>query len=330
LPFRVLFESFGVIFCKVLGKFSLLNLALISYVFGIATIILVLWFFRKIFSPSVALSVALLLVISPLANALSRRALVDVFFAFIVICSFYFYHCYWKSGKIADLSFFSLSVLAGLLAKESMFFIYFCYLSIGAYYSKKSENKGNWGSVILFLGLPVFCFIFICCWLAGGLKPLVEAYVKYFNFQSVNKAAIIFHRGEWFRFIVDYMLLSPLTTLLAIVGLGVSLKDGRNEQGRNICMIYLLSGFFVFTCFLVKNVRYVLFLDVFLRALAVLGIYSLTEKISHPGRARLFLFILFSLVFITDTYQFLNLFVKGKIYDPVTGSLMIENNFLNL
>jgi len=330
LPLRIFFIYTAMVSCKIWGGYNLRNLALVSYFSGILTVLMSLLFFRKIFGSQTALLASIFIIFSPLANALSGRALADSLFAFIIVLSFYFYHQYWNTGRIRNLFIFCGCVLAGLLTKESMVLTYFCYLASGVYYCLNGKEKSLWKSSVLGLAITSFLFFLIELWISGGIKNLFETYARYFEMQKYNIWAIKFHRGQWFRFILDYLLLSPAVLILAIVGALADIKNNQDEQGRNICLVYFLSGLVIFSLILTKNVRYVLFLDVFLRVFAVIGMFYLLKRINCSFKIRRFLALAFvlSLLFF-DGYQFVNIFSLHKVYDPITAELIKANGFFN-
>ncbi|MEY2784012.1 MAG: hypothetical protein RL277_216, partial [Planctomycetota bacterium] len=137
---------------------------------------------------------------------------------------------------------------------------------------------------------------------------------------ATNEYAIRYGSGPWYRYLVDYLLISPWTTLAACAGLGARLSGKRFEFGdRELTLLALLGCLLlVEMSFFTKNARYLLILELPLRALALAWIFGLAG-----GARRTVLvagFVL--LVVVSDLSSFEYGWVRHKIYDPLTGTLM--------
>ena len=326
-PLRILFVFIGLISCKLLGNCGVENLALISFFSGMALVIVAFCLFRKWFTPLVAFAATVLVIISPLGIDLSKRALQDSFFALIVISSILFYHNCWTRKKIIDSVILGLLILAGFLTKESMVFIYPCFIAAGIYYWSKNRSV-QISKILMPLLLAPLAYLVVISWISGGMQIFVNHYLFYGQNAGKIEYTTRFQEGPWFRYFADFMLVSPLTFLFSIIGITAPVSDKQNLSGRKIASLCFLSGLAVFSLLPVMNLRIVFFLDVFLRALAVIGALSIIERIRF-GRFRYFVAgLLICFLISSEIYQFFHLFVKSGIYDPITIELIKANGFV--
>jgi hypothetical protein len=164
--------------------------------------------------------------------------------------------------------------------------------------------------------------------MAGSFYSYLNAYISFLQMQFKNIYGIRFSQGPWFRYIIDFFLLSPLTYLFSVVGVAFCLSDKSHRLGKDICIIYVLGGFIIFSLLPVLNIRYILFLDIPLRVFSVLGVIFVVKNINERIYRYLFATMLFFIISGIDIYQFFQLFIKSKVYDPVTINLIVANGFI--
>ncbi|MFA5830818.1 MAG: glycosyltransferase family 39 protein [Candidatus Paceibacterota bacterium] len=328
-PLRILFISASAGTCRILSVCGVENAAIISFLSGIALVLVSFLFFRKLFTEETAFFSASLIAISPLVLALSARALQDTFFTLIVMGCVLSYHLCWTRKKTIDPIIFGLLLFAGFLTKETMALFYPCFLVLGMYYRKQKNSH----SPLLNIGLSLFfapmAYFIAISWIAGGARVFLNYYLLWSE-RVVNVPYVIkFQQGAWFRYLVDFMLISPLTFFLAIMGITVPTNDKKNANGRNISVLYFFSILAVFSSFsAVYNLRMVIFLDVFIRALAVIGVIGVVSKIQNIRYRYFAATLLFAFIIIVEFFQFSQLFVISSVYDPVTSALVHANGFI--
>ena len=321
LPFRILFIFIGSLTCKISGFCGLQNLAFISFISGILLVAAGFILFRYWLGPVIAFFSTLLIITSPLQTALSSRALQDSFFALIVVLSIIFYHRSWLYRKKHDLFLLGVFVLAGLLTKESMLFMYPCF-GLAAIYYRKQAPLGRALEILIPLAIAPVLSLAINCWIAGSFFAYLKAYLYYAQMQGKIQYNYLLQQGPWFIYIVDFLLLSPLAYIFSIIGLAAPLSDERNRQGRRLIAIYALGAIAVFSLLPILNVRFILFVDVLLRGLAIFGILFIAGKIKVKRTRYVFIIAVFLLLVATDIYQYYRIFVSAQVYDPVHLELM--------
>ena len=328
-PLRILFVAVGAASCSVLSTCGIENLALISFLSGIAVVLVSFLFFRKMFTPAIAFLSASLLAFSPLLLAQSGRALQDTFFTLIIIASMFFYHLLWTRKMAADSLIFGLLLLAGFLTKETMVFFYPCFVVVGLYYYRQKAHHTSLLKIISPLIITPILYFFIASTIAGGFREFFDYYLLWSKRVEQVLYVIQFQHGPWFRYLVDFTLVSPLTFLLGIIGTVIAIPDTKNASGRNIATLYLLSGLAVFSAFSVYNLRMMLFLEVFIRALAVIAVIELLNRIKNNQSRRIAAVFVCIFIIGAEISQFHRLFVVANVYDPVTVLLIQSDGFVN-
>jgi hypothetical protein len=328
-PLRILFVSAGAVTCRFLVVCGVENAGIISLLSGIGLVFVSFFLFKKLFTQEVALLSASLVALSPLVLALSARALQDTFFTLIIIGCILLYHLCWTRKKIIDPILFGILLFAGFLTKETTIFFYPCFVVLGLYYYKQKTAHSSLKNIGLALFFAPLIYFIIISWIAGGMWAFIDYYLLWSKRVMNVPYVLHYQQGSWFRYLVDFTLLSPLTFFLAIIGISIPLPDEKNNAGRKIAVLYFFSILAIFSLFsAVYNLRMVIFLDVFVRALAVLGVVGIISKIQKKYYRYAVGILFFLLIAIVEFSQFSQLFVTANIYDPVTKDLISANGFI--
>lgn len=315
-PLRVLYILMTALGCWLAGVCSGATVAAVSFLSGIALVLLTIVLAWRMFGERVALLSGLLAALSPLQLALSRRAWQDGFFSLTVLLALW---AFWERSRSPRKGWDILlgcALLAGLLTKESA--IIFPVGFLGALlYPKISRGVTMTRSTLAALLLPLPLAALILLTLIPDPSLLIRVYSSWLWATEAGAYAIAYSQGPWFRYLIDFLLLSPLTTLLAI---GYYFKPAGEQEdpflGRSTLILFL-----VFSLLALKNVRYVSFLDIPMRILAVL---TLTSLFHHPAVERVRergLVLAVLLLAAYDLSLFYAIFIGGGVYDPVTATL---------
>ncbi len=321
LPFRVAFIGAGAICCRLVGEFSPFGFALVSFAGGVLLALAgMLLAKRWLNSRAGVVLVGLVCGASPLATGLSRRALQDSGFAALVVLALWSLDRFIEKRQIRDATVLGVVLFLGFLTKESMLFVYPLLLVAYLVRGGHREHDGL-GVLLAALALAPVLALGVMVYLAGSLPALLATYSTYSELQHTIPYAKMWQSGPWFRYIVDFLLVSPVVMLLAAVG--ITSSDPFVERGRSLAVSILLLGLAVFSCLPLLNLRIVLFLDTPLRILAVAGILVVGQKLGGDSRKGLWTAaVIGGAVVLLDLVQFRTLFVAGGIYDPVTFNLM--------
>jgi hypothetical protein len=180
----------------------------------------------------------------------------------------------------------------------------------------------NSNRYLLYLAFPPFLCGLTYLFIAGGLERVLQLAQIMLTSPSTNPYAIQFGSGPWYRYIIDFISLSPFPSLLAIAYLGILLnrfKSGDYDRTAFFFLILsaaLLAEYSVFT----KSARYVCILEIPAKLFAVLMLHELFQV---RGSRAIGLCVLFVGVFCFFDYQTFDwMFVKNALYDPSSYSLL--------
>jgi len=322
---RVGFILPAMVFCKIFGSFSVDNIAWLSFASGVALVVLGAHFAEKLAGRKLAMLLGILLITSPLAVGLSRRATQDVFTALILLACLYFFHESWqRRGWIAPTAF-GLCLCLALLTKESAFLLYPLMGIAALYYHRGMGLRFSRLSLIAMIAAPVI-YILIEIGICGGFTDLAGIYRTYASLQQTLDYTVHYEKGPWFHYFVDLMAIAPLAFVGAIAGLSVPQSDEPTRQARNLALIYLFGGILLFGQLPILNVRLVLFLDTFLRLGCAIGIVYFAGLFG-PKLSRSILSVAVCVILISDSFQFYQIFVRNNVYSPTTFLLLRAEGF---
>lgn len=315
-PLRVLYILLTALGCRLAEACSGATVAAVSFLSGIALVLLTLIIAWRMFGEQVALLSGLLATVSPLQLALSRRAWQDGFFSLTVLLALW---AFWERDRSPRKGWDILlgcALLAALLTKESAVILVIGFL--GAFmYRKLSTGVPLTRSILAALLLPMALAALALLILIPDPSLLIRVYSGWLSATGAGAYAIAYSQGPWFRYLIDFLLLSPLTTLLAV---GYYFRPAGEQRERFLGHSTLIL-FLAFSLLALKNVRYVSFLDIPVRILAVLTLTSLSH---HPAFARVGergVILAVLLLAAYDLSLFHAIFIGGGVYDPVTATL---------
>jgi 4-amino-4-deoxy-L-arabinose transferase-like glycosyltransferase len=328
LPFRVAYVAAGAAACRLLGGDTLENLASVSAVFGILTVAAAAWLLGRWATAGPAFLASLLVVASPLLLGLSRRALQDTMLAFLLVLAFGLFDRAWREGRKSDAVWLAVVLTLGWMTKESMFFLQAVFAAMAVYYGCVHGWRGRWLLLPAFIAPPVLYFA-VCSVLAGGTSQALETLAAYGQQQSHIPYARAFQQGPWYRYLADFLLMSPLTFVLAIFGCA-HIGRSRLWPRASLAALILATGLLTLSVLPLMNLRLAVCLDIPLRFLAAVGIFAMAQRLAALTRARpeSILVVLAAVAILADMGQFVRLYVVGGLYDPVTAELMRLGGFV--
>ena len=304
---------------------SFFGLTLISMVSLLLCVSLNHHFLRRYRSPPQALGIAAVIGFSPLLLALGRRALNDSFANLWMTLSFWlcFEAVRVERGRRARVCFGVAFALA-VLAKEPAVLL---LVPFGIFVlSEHRRRQGDLRALVadgLLLTVPVLLAVAVMICLAGGPAAFLRVVRIILASPTTNEYARKYGSGPWFRYLIDWLVLSPWTLLLAVVGTGRVIGDLRKgEAGDPLARYSALTVTFwlVPLCLFTKNVRYLALLETPLRILAV---GTIREWLPAAPRVRLLAGAVVGILWCClDWETFVRLFVLGGIYDPTTYFLI--------
>lgn len=317
-PLRAGFIILSSAWLKASG-YSFLNLASFSLFSFCVFLVISFYFARKYFYEKIASLFTLLLAFSPLNMAMARRALLDsTFNLFCALSIWLFFDLLKKNSRIKHILFILIYSFT-ILVKEtgvllSLFF---------ALYLIFHKNKKYLLSVTLF---PFLIVGSVYIFLAGGASNVVDTIKIILSSPAHNEYAILFCSGPWFRYIIDYIALSPWVVILSFGFIFWHLSAKDPDETVSYFLLAAVILFFSFN-FFTKNVRYVIMLDAPMRLFSVVMLKKIFET-RFPGYAFTLTAISVVAISVFDYLNFYNLFVSGGIYDPVSYWLLMAKHII--
>jgi len=323
-PLRAGFIILAAFWLKVFG-YSFINLAYLSLLFFVLFLCLSYHFSKKYLGQRVALLFVALLTFSPLNLALSRRALMDSSANFFLAASVWLFWDYLKSRNRIKLIYFILAYSFSILIKESSVLLTFVFLAYLILSKLIQKNRICVQDLLIVSAVP-FATVFLVYLGLGCVSYLPEIARIVLGSPGTNPYAIFYGSGPWFRYLVDYMLLSPWVVILSIGFLLYCLLERENDA-----LIFYFTSVFLFSFTLLnlftKNVRYVILLDTPMRLFSCLLLDRLSRKF-FPRQALIIACILVAAISLSDYLSFRLLFINNAIYDPASFFLLKARQFI--
>lgn len=317
-PTRVLFIGSGHLVRKLTDCAPIEALRAVSCAASIAALLIGAAFVWRIGGPASALAVTALMASSPLLIHLAHRALIDGFFALWALVSVW---GLWESlrapGDRRWLVLYATGLIAMVLTKENAAFAFVALVALIALNRWLQIGTVTRPLLIVTFTAPALgAGLLILA--AGGLPPLIEAYRLNVTKSVVLPYAITTGDGPWHRYLLDFLLVSPVVTVLAAAALGGT--PWRDPAKRYLGLFLLLSYALMAQVRYGMNMRYG---AMWTLPLCWLG-YHLLATLSARLRERwqpIALAAAVALVCASELHGYRKLFVSANIYDPVPGAL---------
>lgn len=305
---------------RLFGK-SYRSLQLVSLASFLLLLLVFFFGLRAIFDERTAFWASLLLSVSPLQLGLARRALSDSLSgALAVISLLLFIRLLTGAGKRPAWQWLGLALLyaAAFLAKEGNALIVPISLAIAAVHWLLTREKPSLLGLASVSLVPAALAVAAAAFVCGGFGVVRETFFANFNSVPDNSYAQAYGGGPWYRYLIDYLLLSPFPVLFYLVWLGL-LAGGavKEENWWYWALVPLL--FLPLSAPITKNVRYALVMDAPLRLAAAGFLGWLTGRTRRPA---LWMALAVAALMVLDGLTFCDFFVTAQLYDPVSANLL--------
>ncbi len=307
------------------------SLARFSLFCFILFLVMSFYFARRHFGDDVAYPFVLLLSSSPLMMAMARRALSDIHGNLYWGLAIWLFLDFLRRGNKIKYLMFILAYAFSIIVKESsiallLFFVTFFF--IHKYIYKGDISNAYLIGIIILPVLLVGATYIILFGGIGNVIGIIGAVLDtHFGVQA-SRYATLYCTGPWFRYIVDYLLLSPITTLLFIGYFCYRLVIRRNEWKIAYFMAYFTAIFLIFSNVRYsKVVRFVINLDMVIALFSVLFLYELFRQ-QDKRRQTFIVFGITAVIFILNYLSFIDIFCIKDLYDPVSAGLLSARKFI--
>jgi 4-amino-4-deoxy-L-arabinose transferase-like glycosyltransferase len=158
---------------------------------------------------------------------------------------------------------------------------------------------------------------------AGGMGPFVTMAKLVLASPATNEFAVQYCSGPWYRYLIDYLCLSPAPTLLALFGVGALIQrvSAADWSTPEILFVVLGAGLLLEQAPFIKNVRYMVALELPLRFLAVSFCFRLARRRWFSSTALVGATAVVAMCF-WDWQSYRRIFVERRGYDPLSVYLL--------
>jgi hypothetical protein len=328
-PSRVGFIVASAAWASVFGA-SLHALQLLSFTSHLLLCLVNYFFARRHFGEPRALFIGLLMGFSTLLMGLSRLALTDSFNALcMVTTTWLFLDLTRDPSSFARGIPFMASLAFMVLVKELSVLLVVPFAAFLLYEHFARRVPHDLVRFALWFVIPGIVTVALFVLAAGSLPKYIETTGIVLRSPATNGYAIKFGSGPWYRPILDFMLLSPVPTFLAIGWWALTAARFRaGEYDRTSFFLALLTAFLIFEfSFFTKNIRYAVVLELPIRVFSVLMIGELVGRL-RPARAIAITGLLVACLCWLDWSSFQLVWVRYHGYDPVTNFLVLVRDLV--
>lgn len=307
---------------------SVFMLAFKSWLFFILLIICCWWYIRKIWNEETAFYIVLLLCISPLLAAMSKRALIEMESLFFISLAIFLFLDYIKKPNNKRYYLFIGSLCLSCFFKESAFFVIPFYFAVLLWLKYKDEIKLSFLHLITVIFLPVVSAGFFHLIFFQDLTVLIDLLKTHVFTFSENLYNLQYCSGPWQQYITDFILVSPFVSVMGILFMGYYLLKPKKRM-ENLVLILLYIYLIFFYAFMPKNIRFLLLAELLLVIFAGFFIVHIYLNFMKSKTVNKVVFCTFlSLLIINGVSSFNHYFVKNNIYDPIGNNIVYAANII--
>lgn len=322
-PTRVAFVVASAALSRVLGA-DIITLSWLSLLSHLGWTVINWAFARRHMGESFALALAALCGFSPLLLGLGRLALMDSFACFSATLAIWlFLEALQQPTVVRWRVLFGAALSLAILTKELSVLLappLVVMVLLERYVRKTPLSLTAFASPFVGAAL-VTGTIFVLA--AGGLGPLLTTTHMVLSSPKTNEFARVYCNGPWFRYLIDYLALSPFPTLLGLMAAG-SLVDRLRAKAwprPEVLFLVLGVGLMLEQAPLIKNLRYMTMLDLSLRFLALAWFFRLGKSLGARAKVLCGVGIVVVLCGL-DWQTFEKFWVDRSGYDPLSIFLL--------
>ncbi|HEY2714353.1 MAG TPA: hypothetical protein VGI60_17720 [Chthoniobacterales bacterium] len=266
------------------------------------------------------LGVTALMATSPLDVYLCQRAMIDGYFAFWALAALWLaWENLQRPRRAGWLVAYALCLTVVVLTKETAAFVVLAIL--GIFLANRLLHLGTVTPQLLaatIIGPAIAALILFV--MIGGVGETIRFYEMFVAKSRSSFYSVAAQDGPWYRYAIDFALVSPAIVAFAVGGIFQLRKFDR----AGLCMATFV-GLTLASMSCVRyglSLRYAAFCDMPLAWLACAQILTLSRRASRTRPAIIAIGI-FSIVGAIGFNQYTRIFVKGGLYDPITEQLVL-------
>ena len=298
------------------GPFAALRM--VSCIASILMLGLCAIFAYRLGGSAAMMGVTALIATAPLQIYLSQRALIDGYFAFLAVLSLWLaWENLQRPRHLGWLTAYAASLALLVLTKENAAFVVFAIfgvLLLNGFLHMGTVTPHLLAATIIG---PALAVLFLAL-LVGGVGEWIRFYQNFVAKSRTNPYSILAQDGPWYRYLIDFIIISPLPVLFACGRIFRLRTTNRPELFMSIflglsflCMASVTYG---------MSLRYAAYWDIPLAWLASSQILVLSRQFDRI-RPVLLATGLFLVLAASGLSQYHRFFVRGAIYDPTTAAM---------
>ena len=317
-PTRFLYIFAGYVWHKTTGAEPLAALHHVSTLFSILLLFAAGAFAWRLGGRGYGLAVFALMSCAPTQIHMAQHALIDGFFAFwATLCLWSLWENLQRPNDWRWLAVYAVSLAITVITKENAAFAGFGLA--GVLLLNRWLRFGTVTSRLLLLSVAgPLVGLLILVWLCGGANTFVQTYRLLVSKASVLPYAIATGDGPWYRYLVDLLVVSPLTLLIAV---GAIFRL-RWADKASLVLVAFVSATYLVMCNVRygMNLRYTNMWDMPLRYLAIVCLTDLSGSLRRSRELALVVAVV--LLCFVDLRQYHVFFVQHNLYELVPGGLL--------
>jgi hypothetical protein len=265
------------------------------------------------------LGMTALVATAPLQIYLSQRALIDGYFAFWAVAALWLaWENLQRPRHWGWLGAYTICLTILVLTKENAAFVVFAIF--GVLLLNRFLRVGTVTPQILVATIigPAIAVLILAA-MVGGIWEWVQFNRMFVAKSRTNFYSVLAQDGPWYRYLVDFTIVSPL--LVAFAGGQIFQSRRSDRAGMFMLAFLLLSISCMSTVTYGMSLRYAAFCEIPLCWLACSQAIALSRRSCKVPPS----IVAFGLVLILSAagvHQYVRFFVKGAIYDPTTAALV--------
>ncbi len=306
----------------------------------VALVIVTFLFIRKFWDEKVAFLTSAFIMFSPVNLGIARRALLDSSYTLFTVITLALFVIFINSKKQRDFLYFICSLTFLLLYKETTYF-YLPFFVISLILLKvRGDNLIKVSDIIKTAIIPVAFTFIIYLFSFGNIPNIVNIFKVIFlpNFLTPLQYGVDYCSGPWYRYLVDYLMVTPILSVLFFSYIGYYFTKKEKNINTTILIGFFLYFVVVFSIFF-KNIRYGMTLSLIysLGAALILIVFSelfseyivkITKLKINTDLSKHVLVITTVIICLLQLKIYHKLFIEDKIYDPVSFNLLKSEKFI--
>jgi len=260
-----------------------------------------------------------LMAVAPLQIYLAQRSLIDGYFAFwAVLCAWFLWESLHAPRTKGWLAAYGFSLFVLVLTKENAAFVFLALMGTLAFLYGLRFHRLSWPVLIASAVAPALAVLVLAV-LVGGVVEWIAFYRMFVEKSRLLPYPIRFQDGAWYRYLIDFMLISPCIALFAA---GRIFHVNKEAKADAFWALFLGWSFiFMSSVTYGMSLRFAAYWDEPLRWLAASQVILLARRFPriHPSVVVVAAVVLLAAV---DLGQYWRYFVQSEIYDPVSHQLL--------